>query len=133
LSSATYGFLIVFSINQNTQRALDPNSSDFWPSLFSILSRNSDSCNMTDAILVAMKFKHICPLKKSYMFVLTDGQFPPHYHSKLRNVFGLCKEYSIHVFEIGLGYFRSGILSLFAQCLWPTNSNLLISALSVFF
>jgi PAX-interacting protein 1 len=56
---------IVLSINQNTQRALDPNSSDLSPALFSILSRNSDSCNMIDAILVAMKFKHIYSSKKS--------------------------------------------------------------------
>jgi hypothetical protein len=103
------------SINQNAQRSLDLNSSDLLPALFSILSHNSDSFNMIDAILVAMKFNHICSPKKFYMLVLTDTHFPSHYQSKLRNVFGLCKEYSIHVFGIDLGYYPSGISSVFAN------------------
>jgi hypothetical protein len=130
---ATSKSSIILSINQNSQGALDPNSSDIWISLLSSIPQDDVSVNLFDAVQIAMKYKSFSSSKRSYLFILTDGLVSPPEKNNLKNLFRMCRESSIEIFGIGLGFYPSGISSLFSKCIWSVNPNYLITALSVLF
>jgi hypothetical protein len=130
---ATSNSPIILAVNQNSQRALDPFSSDLWLSLLSSIPINETSCNLFDAIQVSMKLKSTSSAKRSYLFVLTDGHFSLIKQNKLKNLFLACCESLIEVYGIGIGCYPSEITSLFSKCIWSVNPNHLISTLSGLF
>lgn len=129
---ATESSPIVLAINQNSQRILDP-SSDIWNSIFSNIPFKSSSSNLFDAIEVAMKIKSSNSTKRSYLFVLTDGIVSSGEKLRIQNLFRSCRECSIEVFGIGLGFYPIGISTLFFKCTWSVNPKFLLTAISGLF
>ena len=111
-------------------------SSFIWPLIIYHLyeektfESNNISCNLYDAIYLAMQIKIQQNSKKFYCFVLTDGIFDENYKHKLKNLCSSCEYSQINIYGIGLGLYPEGLPLIFSKCLWCPDIKLFCQALS---
>ena len=109
------------------------NTSFIWSSIISYIygERSDDiSCNLYDAIYLAIQIKLQQTSKKYFCFVLTDGIFNNNYKNELKNICSFCEYSQINIYGIGLGLYPEGLSSIFSKCLWSPDINYFIQALS---
>ena len=107
-----------------------------WTSLISKLigektyESNNISCNLFDAIYLALQIKIQQTSKKFFCFVLTDGIFNENYKNTLKNLCSFCENSQVNIYGIGIGLYPEGLPDIFSKCLWSPNIKYFNQALS---
>ena len=124
---------IVLCLGNDTTNSLN-NKSKIWQAIASQLyDNNYYKCNIKDCLLLILKLKSLNLSKKSFTFVLTDGLFNKEDQDCLYDLISYVEENYISVYGIGLGLYPEGLEKIFTKCIWSSNPNNLLKALSVFF
>ena len=112
------------------------NKSFIWPSIISEIYEEKTyestdiSCNLFDAIYIALQIKIQQTSKKFFCFVLTDGIFNESYKNELKNLCSFCEYSQINLFGIGIGLYPEGLPDIFSKCLWAPDIKYFSQALS---
>ena len=124
---------IILSCGNDTTSSLNTKSI-LWSALVSVLlEKNYNKCNLKDCLLFALKLKSLNLIKRSFIFVLTDGLFDDKDANALKNLISFLEENYISVYGIGLGLFPVKIKNIFSKGFWSGNANNLLNALSIFY
>ena len=107
-----------------------------WSSIISQLYKektydsNNITCNLYDAIYLALQIKIQQTSKKYFCFILTDGIFNENYKKELKNLCSFCEYSQINLYGIGLGLFPEGLPEIFSKCMWAPDIQYFNQALS---
>ena len=108
--------------------------SDFWSTLFTLLSNPVVNCNLTSAIKLAYELRRIRSLEKgSFLYVLTDGLYQFNEREEILKSINDCEQSGINVIGIGVGIYPKRIEQLFTNSLYCREPSTLIKAISYFF